>query len=315
MKKIGLILSILLSFNVYAQEQTSGYCGPKDAQGNFGTNCQWSLSNGVLKITGTGNMANFSPNNENDMPWYSYRSSIQSVSVGEGITFIGKQAFLRTSMTSISLPESLTTIGPSAFRENSNLTSIKIPDGVTTLSYAPFLKTGITEILLPDSLSTLGDRVFRDMPNGATIVFPDKELVVNDDVFLDDPNRSSELNIIIGEGITIRETGINLSGTNDLKIYCTGNITQCRTNAGVFADNVLPATATENKGIITYKDQNGNVLSIKDTTKKVYNEKDGSYTIYDKDGNFIGYKNKRIYTLDEANAVAGKVNSVKIRYR
>ena len=50
-------------------------------------------------------------------------------------------------------------------------------------------------------------------------------------------------------------------------------------------------------------------------TKEIYNEKDGSYTIYDKDGNFLGFKGKRIYTIDEANAVAGKTNTFSIRYR
>jgi len=52
----------------------------------------------------------------------------------------------------------------------------------------------------------------------------------------------------------------------------------------------------------------------KSTNTEVKNA-DGSYTIYDKDGNFLGFKGKRIYTIDEVNAVAGKTNTFSIRYR
>jgi|GEM_PF-6159987 len=52
-----------------------------------------------------------------------------------------------------------------------------------------------------------------------------------------------------------------------------------------------------------------------DTNIKEYNPADGSYTIKDENGNIIGFEGKRIFTIDEANQVAGKVNSVKIRYR
>jgi len=50
--------------------------------------------------------------------------------------------------------------------------------------------------------------------------------------------------------------------------------------------------------------------------KKIYNEKDGSYTIYDNDNNIIGYKNKRIYTVEEATEVVKPTgNTFRIRYR
>ena len=41
---------------------------------------------------------------------------------------------------------------------------------------------------------------------------------------------------------------------------------------------------------------------------------DGSVGIF-KDGKLLSLTGKHIYTIDEANAVAGKTNSVKIRYR
>ena len=51
------------------------------------------------------------------------------------------------------------------------------------------------------------------------------------------------------------------------------------------------------------------------TNIKEYNPADGSYTIKDENGNIIGFEGKRIYTIDEANQVAGKTNTFSIRYR
>ena len=42
---------------------------------------------------------------------------------------------------------------------------------------------------------------------------------------------------------------------------------------------------------------------------------DGSTTIRDQNGHLLGFKGKRIYTVEEANAVSGKVNTVKLRYK
>ena len=42
---------------------------------------------------------------------------------------------------------------------------------------------------------------------------------------------------------------------------------------------------------------------------------DGSYTLYDRKGNFKGFKGKRIYTLEEANAITGSNNRISIKYR
>ena len=57
-----------------------------------------------------------------------------------------------------------------------------------------------------------------------------------------------------------------------------------------------------------------NALSVSDYVSKIKN-KDGSYSLYDYEGNFLGYKNKRIYTIEEASIVSGTKNSVIIRYK
>ena len=83
-------------------------------------------------------------------------------------------------------------------------------------------------------------------------------------------------------------------------IHCIGDLEKCKENmetAGYEGGSYQMVQAQPNS-----------------TNTEVKNA-DGSTTIFNEDGTIKGYKNKRIYTIDEANAVAGKVNSVKIRYR
>ena len=93
-----------------------GYCG---GEGD-GTNLEYILyADGELVITGTGAMADYS---SGSAPWYSYRSSVKSVSLGDGVTSIGSYAFKAcSSLTSVEIPACTTSIGSNAFRDCSNL--------------------------------------------------------------------------------------------------------------------------------------------------------------------------------------------------
>ena len=58
--------------------------------GSCGSNANWTLIDGVLRIYGSGAMNSF---NYNDAGWYTLRSSITSVIIESGITSIGSYAF------------------------------------------------------------------------------------------------------------------------------------------------------------------------------------------------------------------------------
>ena len=61
-------------------------------QGACGTNIKWQLnSKGVLTISGTGAMKNYTYKSE--MPWHKYINDIQSVVIEDGVTSIGDYAF------------------------------------------------------------------------------------------------------------------------------------------------------------------------------------------------------------------------------
>ena len=92
----------------------------------------------TLTISGTGDMKDWTP--ASSAPWYSsYGSKITSVTIEDGVTYIGNYAFRNCkSLTSIVIPESVTSIGNYAFFGCSNLRSIVIPEGVTTIGEDAF---------------------------------------------------------------------------------------------------------------------------------------------------------------------------------
>ena len=96
--------------------------------GEDGDNLTWSLSsNGTLTINGTGEMGY-------QTPWMSYRDSIKSLVVEEGVTTVGRSAFSGCNqLTSATLPTSLTEIGQSAFLGCFNLEKICLPDTLNAI--------------------------------------------------------------------------------------------------------------------------------------------------------------------------------------
>ncbi len=107
------------------------------ASGTCGDNLTWDLTNGVLTISGTGAMANYSPSG---VPWYSSRSSIQSIIISDGCSSICRNAFYNcSSLTSVTIGNSVTSIGQYAFSDCSSLTSLTIPNSVTSIKSYAFL--------------------------------------------------------------------------------------------------------------------------------------------------------------------------------
>ncbi|MDR1629871.1 MAG: leucine-rich repeat domain-containing protein [Oscillospiraceae bacterium] len=122
------------------------YVPPTGVCGENGDNVTWTLQeNGELVIAGSGNMANF----EYSAPWYSYHSSIKSVTIQSGVTSIGKNVFRYcSSLESVTIPNGITSIGESAFYYCSSLTNIVIPNSVTSIGNLAFLNcTSITSIV------------------------------------------------------------------------------------------------------------------------------------------------------------------------
>ena len=70
------------------------------AAGSCGGNLRWSLmEDGVLKITGSGAMPDYS--SASDAPWHRYGSRIKEVRVGANVTKIGENAFRSTGVQKV----------------------------------------------------------------------------------------------------------------------------------------------------------------------------------------------------------------------
>ena len=86
-----------------------------------GDNVYWALSDGVLSISGNGDMYDFTVTAaatwEGTAPWFDNRAEISEVIVYDGVTSIGNEAFRGfLKLERVSIPDSLIRIGNSAFK-------------------------------------------------------------------------------------------------------------------------------------------------------------------------------------------------------
>ena len=149
-----MIASLLPATALAADIVASGTCGAK------GSNLTWTLdSEGVLTISGSGDMHGY---DLPGAPWYGSRSRVKSAVIAEGVTSIGRYAFVDcTSLTSVTIPDSVTSIGSSAFEDCTSLTSVTIPDSVTSIGDWAFSNcTSLTSVTIPDSVTSIGKGAF-----------------------------------------------------------------------------------------------------------------------------------------------------------
>lgn len=79
--------------------------------GNCGESITYTITDGALVLEGSGSMADFTPST---LPWLEEASTITSVTIPDGITFIGVNAFLNLGVTKVTIPESVILIGSHA---------------------------------------------------------------------------------------------------------------------------------------------------------------------------------------------------------
>ncbi|MBR5942114.1 MAG: leucine-rich repeat protein, partial [Clostridia bacterium] len=129
------------------------------SSGTCGDNLTWTLEDGVLAISGTGKMYDYSTIS-NSAPWDS--KSFSSVIIESAVTSIGSHAFDRcTGLTSITIPDSVTNIGNYAFSGCSGLTSVTIGNGVISIGGSAFEGcTSLMSVTIPNSVTSIGGNAF-----------------------------------------------------------------------------------------------------------------------------------------------------------
>ena len=138
--------------------------------GTCGNNLTWNLTDGVLTISGTGAMEDYTSSSK--APWFAYRNSINSVVIGEGVSCIGKWTFSNCdAMSSATIGNSVASIGDYAFFECGALTSIGIPNSVTIIGNGAFLRcTGLESVAIPGSVTHFGDYAFYQCSSLSSVV-------------------------------------------------------------------------------------------------------------------------------------------------
>ena len=94
-----------------------------------------------------------------------YRGRSWSVSIPEGVTAIGDEAFVACSIASVHIPQSVTHIGHSAFFMCRHLQEIDIPQSVTHIGDYAFRRClSLEKITFPDSLESVGQAILLGCP-------------------------------------------------------------------------------------------------------------------------------------------------------
>ncbi len=170
-------------------------------------NLSWSIEDGVLTISGEGEMAAIADSYgrvlPRNYPWNAYEYTY--LIIEDGITYISERAFAESEMAEMELPQSLTGIGMYAFSKT-KIASLVIPETIEVLEVGAFYicrkladiridaklteipslcfeNTIIETIELPESLTIIGNNAFCRCLNLTQIDIPDSVIEIQSNAF------------------------------------------------------------------------------------------------------------------------------------
>lgn len=162
--------------------------------GTCGENLTWELTDGVLAISGTGEMTSYSY--AFPAPWSDLASEIKEIAIGDQVT----------------------SIGAAAFRGCDNLTEFIIPDGISSIGEGAFLEcSGLTHITLPKNISFLGYETFQECSSLVSITFSNKLILIQNGVFF----KCTSLTDVYYSGSESEWSGITIEDYNDPLLAAT----------------------------------------------------------------------------------------------
>lgn len=178
-----------------------------DDNNKCGENLTWKFADGILTISGTGEMYDYS--SADPAPWSAKNSDICEITVGDGVTSIGDNAFhsckelsMVTFMGGLTrigsgafagcealrdfdFPYSLETIGANAFSNCNNLIDVTIPDSVQSIGSQAFsCCEGLQSVYLPQMLTIIPDGIFTDCKQLSSVDIPDTVTEIGANAFL-----------------------------------------------------------------------------------------------------------------------------------
>ncbi len=149
--------------------------------GTCGDNLTWTFneSTGELVISGTGDMYDYN----SFSPWSDYKQSIKTVTIDDGVTSIGDDAFYQHDcIENIAIGNNVTHIGDHAFYM-SWITSIELPDSLVSIGDYAFAVTSLSNVTIPDNVTSIGNNAFYECDGLETVTIGDSVTSIGDCAF------------------------------------------------------------------------------------------------------------------------------------
>ena len=219
--------------------------GVKNGKSN---DVNWTLdmSTRTLTISGSGRMADYEEGNES--PWYQYKDYINTIVIGEDITYIGKRAFYdegyvqniyfngasvnnlastnmafyrvgrKSTGTKLFIGENVTKIPYNFMNANTSydgapfITRIEfLGNKVTTIEAYSLFALNFDSIVIPDSVTTINKSALSSNSNLKVVALPTNLTVLKENVLKNGPSLES---VILGSATTTIEQNALLGATN-----------------------------------------------------------------------------------------------------
>lgn len=164
----------LLLTTLGAAAQNSGTTGPLNWNYDAGTK--------TLSITGSGDMPDFGPL---DQPWNAFKTQIETVTIGDGVSSVGKFAFTNCAkLATVTLPDGLKTIGKNAFGGCEKLASITLPEGLKTIGEGAFTACFVlSDLTIPKSVKTIEENAFYQCGSLTHVTLPESLTTIGELAF------------------------------------------------------------------------------------------------------------------------------------
>lgn len=281
MKKILIYMFFVFTFSfpVHAEVIASG--------NDCGEHCSWKIENGVLTVTGYGDISDFPRSCKgychNTAPWGGNVSQISKIVIeneqgSDGFKTIGNGTFSAMDVSEVVLPDGLKKIGDLAFIA-SGLRKINLPDSIEQIGSLAFNDNNISELRIPASLKKLESEAFASNPI-KTLVIPEGVTEIHPLAFYCDGCSST----LSGRALPLE------------KIYCSAaQMEQCMAAISRLGDNIQ---------VFEYQNINGDLY----VNGRFYSHANDILS-----GNNI---KKRIYSVEEASKLSKNTgNTFKLRYK
>ena len=145
----GVFLLLFVSSLVGSAESSGGQCGD---------NVTWNLENGILTISGTGDMYNWSSDNPSP---FAQLEGIEYVEIQDGITSVGNRTFRNCkNIKEVNISSSVESIGDYAFNNCTSLEYVDFGTGLKSIGEYAFGHAGIRSLAMPDSVELVGEYAF-----------------------------------------------------------------------------------------------------------------------------------------------------------